>query len=474
MTALPSKANIVVIGGGLIGCSTAYHLAKRGVTDVVVLEKGKLTSGSTWHAAGMVGQLRSSANITQLLRNSVELYGRLEAETGQATGWRATGSLRLCCTEDRRIEYQRAITTAHSFNLEIEMLTPAEIEKLCPGINVSDVLCGVYVPSDGMVNPSDLTMSLAKGARSGGVKFFEGIAVTGLETRDGRIAGVKTEQGAIQCDAVVLCAGLWSRELARRVGVNIPILASHHHYIVTEKIEGLSRDMPGLRDPDNLTYFKEEVGGLIAGGYEPNPIPYAGRPERNDPDFRLFPEEVEHFEQLMTGMVKRFPVLERVGIKQWFNGLESFTEDTNFILGETPEVRNCSSAADSIPWASPPAAAQGWRWPIGWPRASRPTISGRWISGAFPNSTAPTAPYSCARWRGRAITTPWAGRTMNSKPAGRCGGARSMTGCLQQGACFGAQVGLGTAELVRARGRRGEGRLQLRPRQLVFPCGRGA
>ena len=187
MADLPSKANVVVIGGGLIGCSTAYHLAKRGVTDVVVLEKGKLTSGSTWHAAGMVGQLRSSANITQLLRNSVDLYARLEKETGQATGWRATGSLRLCCTEDRRIEYQRAITTAHSFNLEIEMLTPAEIEKLCPGINVSDVLCGVYVPSDGMVNPSDLTMALAKGARSGGVKFFEGIAVTDLDTRDGRI-----------------------------------------------------------------------------------------------------------------------------------------------------------------------------------------------------------------------------------------------------------------------------------------------
>jgi sarcosine dehydrogenase len=339
MADLPSKANIVIIGGGIIGCSTAYHLAKRGVTDVIVLEKGKLTSGSTWHAAGMVGQLRSSANITQLLRNSVDVYARLEKETGQATGWRATGSLRLCCTEDRRIEYQRAITTAHSFNLEIDMLTPKEIENLCPGINVSEVLCGVYVPSDGMVNPSDVTMALAKGARSGGVKIFEGVAVTDLETRDGRIVGVKTEQGAIQCDAVVLCAGLWSRELARRIGVNIPILPSHHHYIVTEKIDGLSRDMPGLRDPDNLTYFKEEVGGLIAGGYETNPIPYPGRPGRDDPDFRLFPEEVEHFEQLMTGMVKRFPALERVGIKQWFNGLESFTEDTNFILGETPEVR---------------------------------------------------------------------------------------------------------------------------------------
>jgi 4-methylaminobutanoate oxidase (formaldehyde-forming) len=339
MTGLPSKANIVVIGGGIVGCSTAYHLARHGAADVLVLEKGKLTSGSTWHAAGMVGQLRSSANITQLLRNSVELYARLEAETGQATGWRATGSLRLCCTKDRRIEYERAMTTAHSFNLGVEMLGPREIEMLCPGISVEDVLCGLYIPTDGMASPSDLTMALVKGARAGGCRFVEGVAVTDILVRDGRAVGVMTEQGRIDCEAVVLCAGLWSRELARRVGVAIPILPSHHHYIVTEKIAGLSRDMPGLRDPDNLTYFKEEVGGLIAGGYEPNPIPYDGRPRRDDPDFRLFPEEPEHFEQLMLGMVKRFPAFERVGVKQWFNGLESFTEDTNFILGEAPELR---------------------------------------------------------------------------------------------------------------------------------------
>ena len=339
MKDLPVESQVVVIGGGIAGCSTAYHLAQNGCRDVVVLERAKITSGSTWHAAGMVGQLRASANLTQLLRHSVELYDRLEAETGLATGWKASGSLRLCCTRERRTEVERQITMARSFGLEIALLSPSEIAELCPGMNVEGVDCGVYVPSDGVASPSDLTMSLAKGARAGGCKIFEDTPVTGLVTERGRVTAVVTDKGTIKCARVVIAAGLWSREIGRLAGASIPIQPSHHQYMVTEKIEGLSSDMPAIRDPDNLTYFKEEVGGLIAGGYELNPIPYRRAPSLDDAEFKLFPEAVEHFEQFLPAMMTRFSALEKVGIKQWFNGLEAFTEDTYFILGETPEVR---------------------------------------------------------------------------------------------------------------------------------------
>lgn len=335
----PQQCQVVVIGGGIIGCSTAYHLAKNGITDVVVIEKGKLTSGSTWHAAGLIGQLRSDANITQLLRYSVQLYDTLEQETGLATGWRGNGSLRLACNKDRRIEIQRQIATAKSFGLEINILTPSEVADLCPGIYVGDLDCGVFVPGDGTANPADLTQSLAKGARSQGARIFEDTAVTSFRIEDDRIAGVVTEQGAIACESAVICAGIWSREIGRMAGANIPVHPAHHHYVVTDRIEGLSQDMPSIRDPDRLTYFKEEVGGLVAGGYEFNPIAYQGIPSRQDPDFHLFPGEVDHLEPLFAGMMERFPGMESTGIKQWFNGLESFTEDTSFILGETPEVQ---------------------------------------------------------------------------------------------------------------------------------------
>lgn len=339
MVAIPSQAQVVIIGGGIAGCSTAYHLAQLGVRDVVLLERGKLTSGSTWHAAGMVGQLRSSANITKLLRYSVELYGRLEQETGLSTGWKANGSLRLCCSKERRIEFLRQLTMARSFGFEMELVGPREIEEMCPGISTADIDSGLYTASDGVANPSDLVQALAKGARMKGAQIFEDTPVLGIDVRNGRACGVSTAQGHIACDAVVLCGGLWSREIAKTVGVRIPLQVAHHQYFVTEPIDGLRRDMPSLRDPDNQIYFKEEVGGLVAGGYESNPIGYARKPGRDDEQFKLFPEFVDHFEQFMPAMMKRFPALEGVGVKQWFNGLESFTEDTNFILGEAPEVR---------------------------------------------------------------------------------------------------------------------------------------
>lgn len=337
---LPDQARVVVIGGGIMGCSTAYHLAENGLGDVVIVEKAKLTAGSTWHAAGVVGQLRANANVTRLLGHSVALYAKLEAETGQATGWRRNGSLRLACTKDRRIEYQRAMTTARSFGLEIHLLSPAEARELFPVMRVEDVDCAVYLPSDGVASPSDLTMALAKGARLKGVKIFEETKVTGFEIRNGRVEGVRTARGAIKCEAVVIACGIWSREVGRLAGVNIPLQPSYHQYMVTERIEGLSPDVPAMRDPDNLTYFKEEVGGLIVGGYEFDPIPYRATPIPEDHEFKLMPEDVDHFEQIMLPAMKRVPALETVGVKQWFHGIEAFTEDTLFILGEAPEVRN--------------------------------------------------------------------------------------------------------------------------------------
>lgn len=338
MSTVPRHAQVVVIGGGIAGCSAAYHLTLNGCKDVILLERKQITSGSTWHAAGMVGQLRTNANVTRLLQHSVALYERLEEETGLSTGWMRQGSLRLSCSDDRTAEIERQVTMARSFGFDVELLAPNEIAQLCPGMSVDGVKCGVFVPSDGVANPSDLTASLAKGARNRGCRVYEGATVTGFQIANGRVCGVETDQGVIKCQAVVLCAGLWSREIARLAGVCVPLQASHHQYMVTESIAGLDRNMPSVRDPDNLTYFKPEVGGLVAGGYEFNPIPASKIPSFDDAEFKLYPEFMEHFEQFMPAMVERFPALETTGVKQWFNGLESFTEDTHFILGQAPEL----------------------------------------------------------------------------------------------------------------------------------------
>lgn len=337
---VPDTAEVIVVGGGIIGASTAYHLAKYGCRDVVLLERAKLTSGSTWHAAGAVGQLRSSSNITRLLGYSVELYDRLETETGQATGWVKNGSLRLACNQDRRAEYERSATMAHSFGLEFEMVSPAEAKQMVPPMAIDDLVCAAYVASDGVATPSDLAMSLARGAKARGVQILEGVSVLDIDTHDGRVHAARTTHGVIRCEKLVICCGIWSRALGRRAGVNIPIQPSHHQYVVTEQLEGLTRHCPAVRDPDHLTYFKEEVGGLAFGGYELTPKAYAGDAVPDDLEFHLFPEDTQQFEPLMEGALLRFPGLDTVGVKQWFNGLESFTEDGMFILGETPEVQN--------------------------------------------------------------------------------------------------------------------------------------
>jgi 4-methylaminobutanoate oxidase (formaldehyde-forming) len=339
MTDLPNTAKAVIIGGGIIGCSTAYHLAKLGWTDTVLLERKKLTSGTTFHAAGLVGQLRSNANITQLLGYSVDLYNKIEEETGLGTGWKMNGGLRLACNEERWTEVKRQATTAHSFGLDMQLLTPSEAQELWPLMDVSDVIGAAYLPTDGQANPSDITQALAKGARMAGAKIFEDTKVTDIEIEDGKIRAVITEQGRIECEKVICCAGQWSRTFASRFGVNVPLVPMEHQYMVTEPFD-VPGNLPTLRDPDRLTYYKEEVGGLVMGGYEPNPIPWATKGIPQGFHYTLLDSNFDHFEQLMELALGRVPALENAGVKTLTNGPESFTPDGNFIIGEAPELRN--------------------------------------------------------------------------------------------------------------------------------------
>ena len=357
---LPSHAQIVVIGGGIIGCSTAYHLARDHKADVVLLEQGALTSGSTWHAAGLVGQLRSSASITRVLKYSVDLYKGLEAETGLATGWKMTGCLRLATNEDRWTEYRRLATTAKSFGMDMQLLTPAEVKAMWPLMMVDDLVGASWLPTDGQASQSDITQSLAKGARMHGAKIFENVRVTGFDMKAGRITAVKTTDGDIACEKVVNCAGQWARQVGAMAGINVSLQPVKHQYIITEKIEGLATDAPTIRDPDRRTYFKEEVGGLVMGGYEPNPQPWTTGDVPDDWGFRLFDDDYDHFEQHMEQAIARIPALETAGVKQMINGPESFTPDGNFILGVAPECKNMFVGAGFNAFGIASGGGAGW------------------------------------------------------------------------------------------------------------------
>lgn len=335
---IPSSSKIIVVGGGIIGCSTAYHLAQMG-QEVLLLDKAQLTSGSTWHAAGLVGQLRSNANITQLLGYSIELYKNLESETGLATGWKMNGGLRLACNEERWTEVKRQATTAHSFGLDMQLMSPQEAQDLWPLMDIGDVVGAAFLPTDGQANPADITQALAKGARDKGAKLLEKVAVNKILTDKGQIKGVRTAQGEIACEKLVLCCGQWTRALAKTIGVVVPLVSVEHQYMVTEPF-AVPSNLPTLRDPDRLTYYKEEVGGLIMGGYEPNAIPWAVNGIPDPFDFQLLESNFDHFEQLVELALPRVPALETAGVKELINGPESFTPDGNFILGEAPEMAN--------------------------------------------------------------------------------------------------------------------------------------
>ena len=357
---LPRHAQIIVIGGGIIGCSTAYHLARDHKADVLLLEQGKLTSGSTWHAAGLVGQLRSSASITKVLKYSVDLYKRLDAETGLATGWKMTGCLRLATTPDRWTEYRRLATTARSFGMDMHLITPAEVAQMWPLMDTSDLIGASWLPTDGQASPSDITQSLAKGARMHGAKIVEGIRVTGFTMNGPRITAVQTDHGTITCDTVVNCAGQWARQVGAMAGINVPLQPVKHQYIVTERISGLAPDAPTLRDPDRRTYFKEEVGGLVMGGYEPNPQPWTTGDVPDDWEFRLFDDDFDHFEQHIEQAVARIPALAHTGVKQMINGSESFTPDGNFIMGRANECANMFVGAGFNAFGIASGGGAGW------------------------------------------------------------------------------------------------------------------
>jgi glycine cleavage system aminomethyltransferase T/glycine/D-amino acid oxidase-like deaminating enzyme len=338
--ALPSSAQIVIVGGGIAGCSTAYHLAKNGRTDVLLLEQGKLTSGTTWHAAGLVGQMRPNRTMTQMSKYGIELYATLEAETGLATGWKQCGSVNVASTPERMKVLRKQLAMARSFGVECHEISPAEAGQRFPVMRTDDLQGALWLPGDGKANPADLCMSLAKGARNRGVKIVEGIEVTGVRTERGRVTGVVTAQGEVACETLVNCGGQWARQFGALAGVNVPLYSAEHFYIVTGLIPGVHPMLPVMRDPDGFIYYKEEVGGLVMGGFEPQAKPWKVDPIPASFQFELLDEDWDQFEPLMTNAMHRTPCLETAEVKMLLNGPESFTPDGNFILGEAPGLRN--------------------------------------------------------------------------------------------------------------------------------------
>ncbi|MDP2703067.1 MAG: FAD-dependent oxidoreductase, partial [Candidatus Rokubacteria bacterium] len=336
---IASHARAVIVGGGIIGTSVAYHLTKLGWKDVVLLEQGSLSGGTTWHAAGLVGQLRASSNLTRLIQYSADLYGRLEAETGQATGWKRCGSLSVARTAERMIQLERNAALARSYGIDAEVISVKRAGERYPLMRTDDLVGAVWIPGDGKANPADITQALARGARAGGAALHEGVTVTGVRLERGAVAGVETSQGPIATEILVNCAGMWARELGRMSGVTVPLHACEHMYIVTNPIDGVTPDLPVMRDADGHIYFKEEVAGLLMGGFDPWAKPWGmdGIPEGFS--FGTLPEDRAKFEPLMRNAVQRVPALASAQVRLLMNGPESFTPDNYFILGEAAEVR---------------------------------------------------------------------------------------------------------------------------------------
>lgn len=342
---VPSKARAVIIGGGVVGCSIAYHLGKLGWKDVVLLERKQLTCGTTWHAAGLIAQLRATQNMTRLAKYSQELYFGLEEETGVATGFRRNGSITVALTDERMEELRRSAAMARAFGVEIDEITPSDIQTRYPDLKTDDAVGGVWLPKDGQADPVNITQALAKGARNYGVKIIQGVKVTDIHQANGRVTGVMTDQGPIEADYVVNAGGMWAREIGAMAGVAVPLHACEHFYIVTEGIDGLTSNLPVLRVPDECAYYKEDAGKILLGAFEPNSKPWGmdGIPE--DFEFDSLPEDFDHFEPILERAVERFPVLASAGIQTFFNGPESFTPDDRYILGEAPELGNFFVAA---------------------------------------------------------------------------------------------------------------------------------
>ncbi|MBW2614075.1 MAG: FAD-dependent oxidoreductase, partial [Deltaproteobacteria bacterium] len=342
---IPTHAQVVVIGGGIVGCSVAYHLTKLGWKDVVLLERKVLTSGTTWAAAGLVGQLWASSALTKLAKYGTELYSRLEKETGQATGFVRSGSLRVARTEARKSEYDRAAGMARAFGVAIEEISFEEARKMWPPMRMDDVVAVYYQPNDGHTSPVDTARAMAIGAKMGGASVFEGVTVTGIGLKNKAVHEVNTDQGKITCEYVVNCGGMWGRELGKMVGVSVPLHAAEHMHITTTAIDGVYQDMPILRDMDGYIYFKQEGEGLLMGGFEPRAKPWGMKGIPETFEFTELAEDWDQFELFMTNAIQRCPAMEEAGIMHFTVVPESFTPDNKYMLGEAPGVKNYFVAA---------------------------------------------------------------------------------------------------------------------------------
>jgi len=348
MTNIPGTARVVIIGGGVIGCSVAYHLAQKGWKEIILLERKQLTSGTTWHAAGLIAQLRATANMTKLAKYSQELYGNLEKETGVATGFKRCGSITVALTEERKEEIFRQAAMARAFGVDVEEISPNEVKNKYEHLNIDGVKAGVWLPKDGQGDPGNIALALAKGARNKGVDIFENTSVTGLITKGRRVSGVnwKTDNssGCIEADMVVNCGGMWGHEVGRMAGVNVPLHACEHFYIVTEPVKELTQ-LPVLRVPDECAYYKEDAGKFLLGAFEPISKPWGMSGIPKDFEFDQLPEDFDHFEPILEAACERMPILAEAGIQTFFNGPESFTPDDAYHLGLAPELDNFWVAA---------------------------------------------------------------------------------------------------------------------------------
>ena len=337
---IPKKARAVIIGGGVIGCSIAYHLGKIGWKDVVLLERKKLTSGTTWHAAGLIAQLRATKNMTRLAKYSQELYQELEKETGLSTGFKRNGSISVALNNERMEELLRSAAMARAFGVEIEEINPEQILERYPKLKIDDVVGGLWLPKDGQADPVNITQALAKGARSFGVNIIEGTKVTNIDKANSQVKGVMTTEGFIECEYIVNAAGMWAHEIGKKAGVAVPLHACEHFYIVTENISDLKPNLPVLRVPDESAYYKEDAGKILLGCFELKSKPWGMDGISEDFEFDTLPDDFEHFEPILEKAIKRLPYLETAGIHTFFNGPESFTADDRYLLGEAPELKN--------------------------------------------------------------------------------------------------------------------------------------
>ena len=342
---IPSQARVVIIGGGVVGCSVAYHLGKLGWSDVVLLERKRLTSGTTWHAAGLLPHLRATLNMTLLAQYSGNLYASLEAETGLATGYRPKGSLGIALSHHRLEEFRRQASLAKVFGIEAHILTASECGNKYPLLNIAGVAGGLWTPQDAQGDPANITLALAKGARNAGVKILEGVTVTGIQQASGRAIGVTTDKGTVKADFVVNCAGMWGRDVGLMAGVHVPLQACEHFYVLTEAIEGLARNLPVLRVQDECAYYKEDAGKLLVGFFEPKSKPWALNGIPADFEFGTLPDDWDHIMPELEKALIRMPVLAEKGIHTFFNGPESFTPDDRYLIGEAPGLAGFFVAA---------------------------------------------------------------------------------------------------------------------------------